>query len=89
MTESIIWKINKKKDKKKEERKKKRSIASSRLMIQKMLTKLPLYLDKIKLITEEKIKYTQQLKFIIHQEENQVFNLVERIKHDFNPSIIF
>lgn len=58
-------------------------------MIQKMLTKLPLYLDKIKLITEEKIKYTQQLKFIIHQEENQVFNLVERINHDFNPSIIF
>lgn len=58
-------------------------------MTQKMLTKLTLYLDKIKLITEEKIKYTHQLKFIIHQEENQVSNLVEIIKHDFNPSIIF
>ncbi len=47
-------------------------------MIQKMPTKPPFHLDKIKLITEEKIKYTQQLKFITHQEENQVFNLVER-----------
>jgi hypothetical protein len=70
--------MNKKRDKKKEERKKKKSIISSQLMIQKMPTKPPFHLDKIKLITEEKIKYTQQLKFITHQEENQVFNLVER-----------
>jgi hypothetical protein len=69
--------MNKKRDKKKEERKKKKSIISSQLMIQKMPTKPPFHLDKIKLITEEKIKYTLQLKFITHLEEDQILFLVD------------
>lgn len=33
-----------------------------------------------KLITEEKTKFLHQLKFIIHQEEDPIFNSVESIK---------
>lgn len=72
--------MNKRKDKKKEEKKKNRLITSFQHMILKMQIKLQFHLVKTKLITEEKIKYLQLLKFITHQEENQVFNSVEFIE---------
>lgn len=80
MMESIILKTNKRKDKKKEERKRNKSIVSSQLLILRTEIKPTLCLVMTKLITEEKMKYSHQSKFIIHPEESQAFNLVEGIE---------
>ncbi len=78
-------KKNKEENNKKEEKNNKKLTASFQHMTPKMPIKQPLSLETTKQITEKKMKFLPQLKFITHQEEDQIFNLDEIILIDLNP----
>jgi hypothetical protein len=74
-------KKRKKKENLKRREKRRNLMLNFLILIQKLETGQMLILGMKNLITEEKIKFIQVLKFIIHLEENLTFNLVDQYSY--------
>ncbi len=87
--ELTILKMRKREEKRTEEENKNKSTTNFQLMIQRMVIKPISFLEMTSLTTEEKTKSKPQSKSTTHQEEDQIFNSVDKNPFDFNADVIY